>query len=330
MKDLNDIWQEQAKEGNQVIIKDKLEDILNFDCYLGTNTRLNKKLFFINFHSKIDLEIFKNLRFKGVVINVFEDVDYDKQLMFLLYDDSLVEIFILFIQTLLDKLKISKTHEDAVKQIYNVLLNWKKLFANINKQGLSIELQKGLIGELLVLINFIESNNPNYYDIILSWTGPDFSEKDFTFRQFDCEVKMSTSKEPKVRITNEYQLNRIEDKELYLINIITKTDSSSSMTLIYLIDKVRELLQDNIKALVLFNNKLENLGYSDLDKEDYTQSYSVISINSYNVLDDFPRLTSDIIPNGVFQCSYFIEHSAIEDFRFDFENIIKKLDGQSL
>jgi hypothetical protein len=54
-------------------------------------------------------------------------------------------------------LKKSVTENEALTTTLNVVSKWKKLFDKINFNGLTIEQQKGLIGELLFL-NYLLNN----------------------------------------------------------------------------------------------------------------------------------------------------------------------------
>ena len=70
---------------------------------------------------------------------------------------------------------------------------WKKLFDKINFNGLSIEQQKGLIGESL-FINHLLDHQKSSSTILNGWTGPDFEDKDFVFGATGIEIKLTSSK----------------------------------------------------------------------------------------------------------------------------------------
>ena len=103
----------------------------------------------------------------------------------------------------------------------NDVAHWKKLFDKINFQGLSIERQKGLIGELL-LFNAILDEEYSIDALLESWTGPDFNDKDFRFGSFGIEVKLTSSKVPKVKISSERQLDSENLTKLYLLIYIVE------------------------------------------------------------------------------------------------------------
>jgi len=48
----------------------------------------------------------------------------------------------------------------------------------------------------------------------------------------------------------------------------------------------------------------------------------------YKVIDSFPKLTTSSLPQGVYNTSYYIENSAIEDYKVDYNSIIKKLKNE--
>ena len=59
--------------------------------------------------------------------------------------------------------------------------------------------------------------------LLESWTGPDFNDKDFRFGSFGIEVKLTSSKVPKVKISSERQLDNENLTKLYLVLINNNT-----------------------------------------------------------------------------------------------------------
>jgi hypothetical protein len=145
---------------------------------------------------KCEIPELKNYRFKGVEIYTLPNETENKiELYIYLLDNELKDIFSLFIQNILEDIEKSVTENEAIKTTLNVVSKWKKLFDKINFNGLTIEQQKGLIGELLFL-NTLLNNEKTSANAVNAWTGAeqDFQAKDFTLGSVGVEVKFTASK----------------------------------------------------------------------------------------------------------------------------------------
>ena len=127
----------------------------------------------------------------------------------------------MFIENIIDEITDCATENEALTRTSNVIQNWKKLFDKINFQGLTIERQKGLIGELL-LFNSLLDEDYSIDKLLESWTGPDYDDKDFLFGSIGIEVKLTSSKVPKVKISSERQLDSQNLTKLYFSSKINK------------------------------------------------------------------------------------------------------------
>ncbi len=271
----------------------------------------------------VEIPELKNYRFKGVEIFPVETDDFCELNIYLL-DNDLKDIFSLFIQNILEDIAESVTENEAVTKTLNVISKWKKLFDKINFNGLSIEQQKGLIGELL-FINHLLDHQKSSSTILNAWTGPDFEDKDFVFGATGIEIKLTSSKYPKLKITNEGQLDAQNLNELFLILYTVEDVKENGFTLNSLIDQIQEKLSANIDELKFFNERLMLLGYFEDDKEHYNKIYSLKKIYTYSVSEEFPKIIKSQLPIGVYNTSYFIELSAVENFSVEMEEITQNI-----
>lgn len=271
----------------------------------------------------VEISELKNYRFKGVEIFPVETDDFCELNIYLL-DNDLKDIFSLFIQNILEDIAESVTENEAVTKTLNVISKWKKLFDKINFNGLSIEQQKGLIGELL-FINYLLDNRKSSATILNAWTGPDFEDKDFVFGATGVEIKLTSSKYPKLKITNEGQLDAQNLNELFLILYTAEDVKENGFTLNSLIDQTQQKLSANIDELKFFGERLMLLGYFVDDKEHYNKMYSLKKTYSYSVSDEFPKIIKSQLPVGVYNTSYFIELSAVENFSVEMEDITQNI-----
>ena len=265
----------------------------------------------------------KNYRFRGVEIFLLE-LENSFELNIYLLDNNLKDIFSLFIQNILEDIAESVTENEALTKTMNVISKWKKLFDKINFNGLTIEQQKGLIGELL-FINWSSENQITWTSIITAWTGPDFEDKDFVFGSIGIEVKLTSSKYPKIKITSERQLDTQNLKELFLFLYTVEEVKENGFSLNSLVDQIRQKISSSPDELKFFNERLLLIGYLDDDREHYNKMYSLKKIFCFIVGSDFPKIIKDELPLGVYNTSYLIELSAAEKFITETEEIIQKI-----
>jgi hypothetical protein len=159
--------------------------------------------------------------------------------------------------------------------------------------------------------------------ILESWTGPDFNDKDFRFGSYCVEVKLTSSKVPKIKISSERQLDIENLTKLYLVLYVVEEVNDKGFSLNSLIEQIRMHLNNNHNALKFFNERLCLIGYFDEDFENYNKQYALRKRNCYEVNLNFPRLVSTDLPVGLYETKYSIELSAIEPFILSNETIIE-------
>jgi hypothetical protein len=323
MLDLKSIWALQKPSKDELIIKTKLDAVPQFDCYAATNHITGNHLYIMSLSSHTIIPEFKNFKFKGVQIEVF-DLNESKELNIYLIDSELKDIFSLFIENIIEEIIDLSTENEAITKTSNVIQKWKKLFDKINNHGLSIEQQKGLLGELIFLNELIDNNlNPDY--VLNCWTGPDFEDKDFTFGATCFEIKFTTSKIPRIKITSERQLDTTNIDKLFLNCFSCESIKEKGISLNSVVSTIRKKIKQNSATLKFFNERLESADYFEEHIENYNAQYGVKSRSIYEVGEYFPKLTNSNLPNGVYNTSYYIENSAIEDYRVDYDTIINEL-----
>ena len=322
MVNIKSIWETQKPTGD-IIIKTRIEDISHLNCYAATNHITGQHLYIMSVSKNVEIPELKNYRFKGVEIFIVETNDFCELNIYLL-DNELKDIFSLFIQNILEDIAESVTENEAVTKTLNVISKWKKLFDKINFNGLSIEQQKGLIGELL-FINYLLDHRKLSTRILNAWTGPDFEDKDFVFGGIGIEIKLTSSKYPKIKITNEGQLDTQNLTELFLILYTVEDVKENGFTLNSLISQTQLKLSAKIDELKFFNERLMLLGYFDEDNGHYNKMYSLKKTYSYSVSEEFPKIIKSHLPIGVYNTSYFIELSAVENFTVEMDEITQNI-----
>ena len=322
MVNIKSIWESHIPDGN-IIIKTKIEGVKQFKCYAATNHQTGNHYFIFETTINAKFPEFKNFKFKGLFIEVFE-FEKTKELHIYLLDNQLKDIFSLFIENIIEEILKCVTENEALVETSNVVLKWKKLFDKINFQGLTLEKQKGLIGELL-LFNSLLDEEYSIDSLLDSWTGPEYNDKDFRFGAIGVEVKLTSSKVPKLKISSERQLEGQNLTKLFLVLYIVEEVKDKGFSLNSMIEQIRFKIEPNQNALKLFNEKLLLIGYFDEDYENYQRQYAYRKRNIYQVTSDFPKLTTSDLPLGLFELNYNIELSAIEKYAINNESIIELL-----
>jgi len=320
MVSIKSIWDSHVSN-DEIIIKTQLEHLKPFKCFAATNHITGNHLYIFETSTNAKFPSFKNFKFKGLFIEIFE-FEETKELHIYLLDNQLKDIFSLFIENIVEEISKSITENEALIETSNVVLKWKKLFDKINFQGLTIEMQKGLIGELL-LFNSLLDENFSIDKLLESWTGPDYDDKDFHFGSIGVEVKLTSSKVPKVKISNERQLDGENLTKLYLVLYVVEEVKDKGYSLNSIIDQIRVKINNNQNAIKFFNERLLLVGYSDEDFENYQRQYAFRKRNFYEVTFDFPKLVASDLPIGLFDTKYNIELSAIEKFLINNDSILE-------
>lgn len=320
MIDIKSIWANQTPT-DEIIIKTRIKEIPQFKCFAATNHLTGNHLFILEISKNAVLPVFKNFKFKGLLIHVFDFKD-SKELNIYLLNNQLKDIFSLFIENILEEILDCVTENEALIETSNVVLKWKKLFDKINFQGLTSEREKGLIGELLLFNSFLDENYP-IDNLLESWTGPDYEDKDFLFGSKGIEVKFTSSKIPKIRITSERQLDAQNLSHLFLILYVAEQVKDRGFSLNSIIEQIRNKITSNHNALKFFNERLILVGYFDEDYENYNGQYALKKNYKYLVESDFPKIVSSDLVSGVYNASYYIELSAIEPYVLNVESVIE-------
>lgn len=325
MINIKSIWENQKPTG-EVIIRTRIDEILHLNCFAATNHITGQHLFIMSVSNNVTIPELKNYRFKGVEIYTLPiEVENKIELYIYLLDNELKDIFSLFIQNILEEIENSVTEIEAITTTLNIVSKWKKLFDKINFKGLSLEQQKGLIGELLFM-NFLLDKDKTRTNAINYWTSSeqDFQAKDFTIGSVGVEIKLTSAKQPRIKVSNERQLDAQNLSELFLILYSTEAVKENGISLNSLVEQTRQKFSTE-EGRSIFNAKLQLNGYFDEDKEHYGRMYSLKKTFAFTVTSDFPKIVKNQLPLGVYDTSYSIEISAVESFIVELENILVKI-----
>lgn len=320
MINIKSIWNNQKPSGD-IIIKTRIDDIIHLNCFAATNHITGQHLYIMSISKNVIIPELKNYRFKGVEIFTVE-VENRIELFVYLLDNDLKDIFSLFIQNILEDVMQTITESEALTKTLNVVSKWKKLFDKINFNGLTLEKQKGLIGELFFL-NHLLKNDKTSTLAINAWTSAEqeFQAKDFTIGSIGIEIKFTSSNQPGIKVSNERQLDAENFNELFLVLYSTEAVKDNGISLNSIVEQTRQNIPTEDERNV-FNDKLKLNGYFDEDREHYSKMYSIKKTFAFAVTTNFPKIVKCHLPLGIYDTTYSIEISAVENFLVELDEIL--------
>ncbi len=325
MINIKSIWENQKPTGD-IIIKTRIDEVPYLNCFAATNYITGQHLYIMSVSKNVIIPELKNYRFKGVEIySLPNETESTFELYIYLLDNELKDIFSLFIQNVLEDIEKSVTESEAITTTLNVISKWKKLFDKINFNGLSLEQQKGLIGELLFL-NYLLNNEKTTVNAVKGWTSAEreFEAKDFTLGSIGIEIKFTSSKQPRIKVSNERQLDAENLSELFLVLYSTEAVKDNGFSLNSLVEQTRQRISTDEERNI-FNGKLQLIGYFDNDIEYYEKMYSLKNIFPFVITSDFPKIIKSHLPLGIYETSYSIEISAVENFIVESEQLLANI-----
>ncbi len=279
------------------------------DRFYGIGFTFNKKI-------RIDIATFDNL--KEMRVSLYDDPSYvdSKLLIIELLAPSRREIFSSLCENLIAAVKESSSEKRLVQSVVNQLEKWRNLFDRAKANGLSLEQQQGLYGELSFLYKFLLKNIIQYSKVLEYWVGMDSALRDFQGAEWAVETKTTATNNPqKVTINGERQLDETLLTNLYLYHCSVEVSKFNGETLPEKVEKVREQLQDDSPALSAFNEKLLFAGYFDEQAYLYAnRCYKIRNEYYYRVYGDFPRVKEEELRKGVCEVKYSIVLSMCNDY----------------
>lgn len=215
------------------------------------------------------------------------------------------------------------SEESVVAVIVRRLERWHFFLKKNRIKIMSEAEQKGLIGELLFLRDYLIPHF-SVSESLSFWQGPLDAPQDFCVGDSAVEVKcqLGTSK-PLIRISSIEQLNT-QLARLYLFVVTLGKGAGATDNVINLpiiITEIREYIQNSQPSSGdLFEDLLLQAGYMDLPE--YNGFYFVISrFRFYDVTDDFPKLHPGDIPEGIVNIAMDIMLDKCSQFIIDPESL---------
>ena len=196
----------------------------------------------------------------------------------------------------------------TVQVLVRELRVWARFFETFGHAGLSTEAQRGLFGELLMLVRTL-APHVGVEVATRSWIGPTGAEHDFQQAAVVIEVKTSTSAGT-VRIASEGQLDDNGLVALFLVVVHLRSLATGGMTLPELVAEARAMADAATGSTADLDRRLRQAGYLDAHAGQYEDGWAVQSTDTYRVAGDFPRLARSSLTPAIEKVHYTLSINA--------------------
>lgn len=241
-----------------------------------------------------------------------------------LKERSQVEIFETLCRDVVAAGETGTDRDESLSRTLQRTRRWYHLLRGGKTNGLSVEEQRGLVGELAFLRGLVSAFGPE--TAIEAWTGPTGSAKDFELIGSCVEVKARrVAAKPFVAISSEDQLADVEGSRLCLrvLNVASAILPEGQS----LHDHVRmteEMFEEDGTAFEAWEDTLYSTGY-DPENDYDDRRWLLGATTDFEVTEGFPRISAPLSP-GVENVRYAIALDACEPFKLegDLIDVIRK------
>jgi hypothetical protein len=248
-----------------------------------------------------------------------------------LRDVAYVDVFTVLAEDVAPRVAVARDTAEAVAGLLDRLRQWQH-FLTAAREGMSVEVQRGLWGELHVLKEHIL---PVFgaKAAVCGWKASSASHQDFQFSTGAIEVKSTAAKQPQsIRITSERQLDETGVGSLFLHIVVLdereveEGEGCEGKSLPKTINEIRAIICNETNTLSAFNDRLTDRGWIDSFADRYAaRRWTVRRELSYRVQNGFPRLVEANLPAGVGDVNFSLSMAACEPFVASTQDMVKEL-----
>ena len=270
-------------------------------------------------------------RLRGLVVEqVVTEDGVGRRVVIRLTDWEQRQVFYRFCTDIVEATGLAQSEREAIERFLTRTWRWHWLLRSGRDRRLSDEEQKGLIGELHLLERHLLPVMPAR-DAVEGWVGPTGAPKDFQIGTLCVEVKARSDQKAAIRVPSIHQLDThgLEQLFLYVSQIsAAPVESRPVLTVKDVANRVRSAIEArDMSAAVIFEERLYAAGLDwDVDYSD--KSWLIGEGVMFEVTEDFPRITSSMVPPGVDDVRYTIVLAGCERFRVESEVLTEALTGE--
>ncbi|HMN11200.1 MAG TPA: PD-(D/E)XK motif protein [Bellilinea sp.] len=231
------------------------------------------------------------------------------------------EVFKILASDVFSRILKEKSQDGGALALVGRLSHWKRFLQATREEGLSIEEQLGLFGELFVLHSMLATKIIPPEDVLSAWHGPAGSNQDFLYALNAIEVKSTLSNDiARISISNERQLDETGLSQLLLVQLAFDLRPGSPMTLPAMIREIRDLLPEPVREQ--YYDLLALAGYYSIHESRYEERSYVLRLSRYfDVSGVFPRIRQIDLRRGLSDVRYVVDVSNIEPVADDLANL---------
>lgn len=238
------------------------------------------------------------------------------------FDLGLGNARMVFYSLCIDLIKASvgcNNDEQAMNAIKNKYMIWRKMFRKA-KGSMTEESYKGMFGELYFLKHYLWPQI-GLSNAIRSWSGPDLTAKDYSYKEDWYEVKTISTNSNSVSISSLTQLESVTSGHLVVVRVEQMSSEYNEGD--YCVEKIisdimRSVDDEEVKDL--FINKILSYGYDFDECENTFHRYRVANGKFYLVDNNFPRITTDSVSyKEVIKVTYSLALDGIQKYTEDID-----------
>jgi hypothetical protein len=243
----------------------------------------------------------------------FRDLGGGRSLILILKDAEQQELFTTLCLDIVRAAEMAVDGSDALQRMIRRTMRWHHLLRGGKNDLLSLEEQRGLVGELHFLQRLIDLVGA--HAAIEAWKGPSGSSKDFELGECVVEVKARRgAAKPFVQISSEDQLADVDGVRLLLVvSAVDAVISPSGKTLTdHALELERIFALGPQEAYRLWELAITETGFDFGD--DYSDRRWMVGKTLYfEVSGEFPRIVPPLKP-GVSGVRYSVALEACAPF----------------
>jgi hypothetical protein len=310
MMKINTLWEELEKDSSsQGLLLRRYSPLVLQDAYVALRQpeKIRCIAISINKDYPIDVSGYSNLKDIRLELMANNQDRSKKLLLILLVNKEHQDVFGSLCEDLMTGIEHVSDESIFLRELLNRFQKWKLLFEKAYLQGLSLEEQRGLYGELFFLRKWLQ-NTENKHRAVHAWRGPEKDIRDFQISDWGVEIKTTHgNNHQRIHISSERQLDTSTLNSLFLLHISIDQQQQNGETLNQIVHSTDELLRSDLIAQSLFRSKLLLTGYFVTHKHLYDiYGFKIRQETCYLVQDDFPRIEEKDVPRGVGDVQYSI------------------------
>ncbi|WP_412050347.1 PD-(D/E)XK motif protein [Hoeflea sp. Naph1] len=229
-----------------------------------------------------------------------------------LKERSQVEIFETLCLDVVGAGEAAENRDDALVRAIQRTRRWHHLLRGGRTGGLSVEEQRGLVGELSVLRELVADLGTE--TSIDAWKGPTGSAKDFEFIGTCIEVKTRrAAAKPNISISSADQLSDVPGSRLLLrVTNVASVVLPEGLSLHDHVRQTEQLFEMADEAFEKWEEAIYSTGYDP--ENDYDERRWQLGASAdYEVISGFPRISTPL-PSGVDEVRYSLSLDACAPF----------------